>query len=116
MEQEKHELHLKLEKTEAEYENTVKELQFDISQLRHELQSQQHQSHTDDKERLDIIRELTLHNERLREESQRAGSREDQLSTEVHSLREQMMSRRSSMHLHISQLESLQEEVISIKT
>ena len=103
---------MRLEKKEAEYENTIKELQYDIGQLRHELHSQQFQSSTDVKERSDTIRELTLQNERLHEEVRQASCREEELTSQVQSLREKVTNRRSSMHIHISQLEILQQEVI----
>ncbi|XP_033748096.1 bicaudal D-related protein homolog isoform X2 [Pecten maximus] len=111
LEQEKYELHLKLEKTEAEYENKIKELQYDIDQIRHDLQSQMYQSSSDDKEKANIIKDITLQNERLKEDVQRAIFRENELSSEVQGLREQVMSRKSSMHIHLSQLEILQEEI-----
>ena len=99
-----------MEKTEAEYENTIKELQFDISQLRQELQTQQNQN--DNGERAEKIRDLTLQNERLKEDIRQSTLREDGLVNDMNSLREQMICRKSSMHFHISQLEVLQEEVI----
>ncbi|XP_069135345.1 bicaudal D-related protein homolog isoform X2 [Argopecten irradians] len=111
LEQEKYELHLKLEKTEAEYENKIKELQYDIDQIRHDLQSQMYQSSSDDKEKAHIIKDITLQNERLKEDVQRALYRENELASEVQGLREQVMSRKSSMHIHLSQLEILQEEI-----
>ncbi|XP_060085613.1 BICD family-like cargo adapter 1 [Ylistrum balloti] len=111
LEQEKYELHLKLEKTEAEYENKIKELQYDIEQIRHDFQSQMFQSTSDDKEKSHIIKDITLQNERLKEDVQRAIFRENELSSEVQGLREQVMSRKSSMHIHLSQLEILQEEI-----
>ncbi|XP_071178387.1 BICD family-like cargo adapter 1 isoform X4 [Mytilus edulis] len=111
LQQEKYELHLKLEKTEVEYENTIKELQYDISQLRHELQTQQHYSDNGDKAATEKIRELTVQNERLKEEIRQSSVHEEGLVVEMQGLREQMLCRKSSMHFHVSQLEILQEEV-----
>ncbi|XP_052075613.1 bicaudal D-related protein homolog isoform X2 [Mytilus californianus] len=111
LQQEKYELHLKLEKTEVEYENTIKELQYDISQLRHELQTQQHYSDNGDKAATEKIRELTVQNERLKEEIRQSSVHEEGLVVEMQGLREQMLCRKSSMHFHISQLEVLQEEI-----
>ncbi|VDI48662.1 coiled-coil domain-containing protein 64 [Mytilus galloprovincialis] len=111
LQQEKYELHLKLEKTEVEYENTIKELQYDISQLRHELQTQQHYSDNGDKAATEKIRELTVQNERLKEEIRQSSVHEEGLVVEMQGLREQMLCRKSSMHFHVSQLEVLQEEV-----
>ena len=58
-EQEKYGLHLKLENFEIEYDNTIKELQYDIGQLRQELVSKTNQTVAGDKEKLLKIRELT---------------------------------------------------------
>jgi predicted RNase H-like nuclease (RuvC/YqgF family) len=101
-----------MEKMEAEYENTIKELQYDISHLRHELQKQQHQSGNGGKAATEKIRELGVQNERLKEDIRQSSFREDGLMNEMQSIREQMLCRKSSMHFHISQLEVLQEEVI----
>ncbi|XP_041347863.1 bicaudal D-related protein homolog isoform X2 [Gigantopelta aegis] len=111
LEQEKHELHLRIEKIEREYENTVKELQYDISQLRQELYTSKMHSAMSEKEHSQLIRELTQHNEKLTEQVRQASIREEQLENKVHSMRQQMSSRRSSMHEHVSQLAILREEV-----
>ena len=57
--QEKYGLHLKLENFEIEYDNTIKELQYDISQLRQELESKTNQNSAGEKEKILKIRELT---------------------------------------------------------
>ncbi|XP_067651197.1 BICD family-like cargo adapter 1 isoform X1 [Haliotis asinina] len=110
LEQERHELHLRLEKIEAEYENTVKELQYDIGYLRHELQASKQQELMGDKERSQTIRNLKQQNERLNEQLKQSAHREQQLGEEVQTLREQMMSKRTSMHEHVIHLEILREE------
>ncbi|XP_046380511.1 BICD family-like cargo adapter 1 isoform X4 [Haliotis rufescens] len=110
LEQERHELHLRLEKIEAEYENTVKELQYDIGYLRHELQSSKQQEQTGDRERSQTIRSLKQQNERLNEQLKQSAYREEELGEEVQTLREQMMSKRTSMHEHVIHLEILREE------
>ena len=66
--QEKHELRLRLENIETEYENTVKELQSDIALLRHDLEEQQEQSRQGDRTKSQIVHELTQQNERLTEQ------------------------------------------------
>lgn len=100
-----------MEKKESEYENTIKELQYDISQLREELQSHQHQGSTRVKESSMAIRELTLQNERLTEDMRVATLREEELEAENQTLREKISARSSSMHAHVGQLEHLQQEV-----
>jgi predicted RNase H-like nuclease (RuvC/YqgF family) len=87
-----------MEKMEAEYENTIKELQYDISHLRHELQKQQHQSGNGGKAATEKIRELGVQNERLKEDIRQSSFREDGLMNEMQSIREQMLCRKSSMH------------------
>jgi FtsZ-binding cell division protein ZapB len=111
LEQEKYDLYLRLEKKESEYENTIKELQYDIIQLREELQFHHNQSSTSVKESAIAIRELTLQNERLTEDLRAAGMREEELEAENQSLKEKITARRSSMHVHVGQLETLQQEV-----
>lgn len=50
---------------EAEYETTVKELQHEISALRHELEEQQLTARQGDRTRSQIVHELNQQNERL---------------------------------------------------
>ena len=66
--QEKHELKLKLESVKSEYETTVRELQNDISQLRHEYEESQEQSRQSDRTRAQIVHELNQQNARLAEQ------------------------------------------------
>ena len=63
--QEKHELKLKLETVESEYETTCRELQTDVAALRQELQQEKAQSRQGDKSKSQIVTELTQQNERL---------------------------------------------------
>lgn len=100
-----------MEKKESEYENTIKELQYDISQLREELKSHQQQGSTRVKESSMAIRELTRQNERLTEDIRVATLREEELEAENQTLREKISARSSSMHAHVGQLELLQQEV-----
>uniref|UniRef100_K1P8D7 Coiled-coil domain-containing protein 64-like protein n=1 Tax=Magallana gigas TaxID=29159 RepID=K1P8D7_MAGGI len=116
LEQEKYELFLRLEKKESEYENTIKELQYDISQLREELQSHQQQGSTRVKESSMAIRELTLQNERLTEDMRVATLREEELEAENQTLREKISARSSSMHAHVGQLEHLQQEINELRS
>lgn len=87
-EQDKYGLHLKLENFQIECDNTVKELQYDINQLRQELDSKTNQNIAGDKEKLSKIRELTQQNERLSEELQQERLREEHLSEELRHLKE----------------------------
>ncbi|CAI9741357.1 Hypothetical predicted protein [Octopus vulgaris] len=110
LEQERHALRLRLESLEAEYENTVKELQDDVNQLRQDLQGQQQQLTAGDKDKVNIIRELTQQNERLSDQVQHAAEMEGQLVSEVEGLRSQV-SLRMSMPDQLDQLDALHAKI-----
>ncbi|XP_062617267.1 bicaudal D-related protein homolog isoform X2 [Saccostrea cucullata] len=116
LEQEKYELFLHLEKNETEYKNSIKELQYDISQLREELQSQRHQRSNSVKESSVAIRDLTLQNERLTEDLRNAAIKERELESENQNLKEKITARSSSMHVHVGQLEAMQQEINELRT
>lgn len=59
LEQERYGLHLKFENLEGEYENTVKELQYDISQLRDELHKHKQESGLEERDRARKIHTLS---------------------------------------------------------
>ncbi|KAL5016876.1 hypothetical protein ScPMuIL_006465 [Solemya velum] len=111
LEQEKYELHLRFEKMQSEYECVIKELQYDIVQLRHDFQEQEQSSQAGQREKSQAVDDIVCQNERLCEEIRQASLREEKLMNEVQSLRCQVTTRRSSMHEHINQLETLQEEI-----
>ncbi|XP_052833051.1 BICD family-like cargo adapter 1 isoform X2 [Octopus bimaculoides] len=110
LEQERHALRLRLESLEAEYENTVKELQDDVNQLRQDLQGQQQQLTAGDKDKVNIIRELTHQNERLSDQVQHAAETEGQLVSEIEGLRSQV-SLRMSMPDQLDQLDALHAKI-----
>ena len=72
--QEKHELRIRLENVEAEYETTVKDLQHEITSLRHELEEQQVTTRQGDRTRSQIVHELNQQNERLAEQLRKVGT------------------------------------------
>ena len=63
--QEKHELRLRLEGLEQEYEVTVRELHHDVASLRHELGKTQEAAQASERAKNAVIQELTQQNERL---------------------------------------------------
>lgn len=65
LEQEKHALKRKLDIIEGEYESRIMELQSDIKKLCHEIDQNQGLVKSTDKERSNIIKELTDQNMRL---------------------------------------------------
>ncbi|GAB1603790.1 BICD family-like cargo adapter 1 isoform X2 [Argonauta hians] len=110
LEQERHALRLRLESLEAEYETTVQELQDDVHQLRQDLQGQQQQLTAGDKDKVNIIRELKLQNERLTDQVQHAAEMEGQLVSEVEGLRSQV-SLRMTLPDQLDQLDTLQARI-----
>lgn len=111
--QEKYGLHLKLENFEIEYDNTIKELQYDISQLRQELESKTNQNNAGDKEKLLKIRELIQQNERLSEELQQERLREERLAEELRHLKDKPHSSKLNTRQQ-GKIEVLQDEVSTL--
>lgn len=64
---------MRLDNVNGEYDNTVRELQWDITQLQQQLQERVQLSQESDKDRCQIIRELTQQNERLTEQLRKVG-------------------------------------------
>ncbi|XP_064613123.1 LOW QUALITY PROTEIN: bicaudal D-related protein homolog [Liolophura sinensis] len=134
LEQERYHLKLRLDNVSGEYDNTVRELQWDITHLQQQMQERVQLSQESEKDRCQIIRELTQQNERLTEQLRKVSTcmqdeeldlllvnmsmhltgttlSEEELTGQVQSLRDQLSSRRTSMHDHIHQLEVLQDEI-----
>ncbi len=65
---------MRTESVESEYEMTIKELQSDVTTLRHELHETQTAQAHGDKSRGQIVRELTQQNERLTEQLKKVSS------------------------------------------
>ncbi|XP_068594775.1 BICD family-like cargo adapter 1 [Brachionichthys hirsutus] len=110
LEQEKHELRRRLESREGEWEGRVAELETDVLQLQGELERHQVQLREADKDKTKAISELSEQNQRLLEQLSRAAEVERQLSTQVHSLRDNFREKSMSTSQHMTQLEALQAE------
>uniref|UniRef100_A0A8D0CBQ3 BICD family like cargo adaptor 1 n=1 Tax=Scleropages formosus TaxID=113540 RepID=A0A8D0CBQ3_SCLFO len=110
LEQEKHELRRRLESREGEWEGRVAELETDVRQLQGELEKQRAQLREVDREKSRAVSELSEQNHRLLEQLSRAAEVERQLSTQVHSLRDDFREKSVSTSQHMSRLESLQAE------
>ncbi|XP_053376582.1 BICD family-like cargo adapter 1 [Mercenaria mercenaria] len=108
LEQERHGLHLKLENLEGEYENTVKELQYDIAQLREELDRNKHDSYAGEKNKLNRIQELSQQNEKLLEELQNARRMEQEYESKLHTIKNSGLANISAKQA--CQIEHLQEQ------
>ncbi|XP_033476322.2 BICD family-like cargo adapter 1 isoform X1 [Epinephelus lanceolatus] len=110
LEQEKHELRRRLESREGEWEGRVAELETDVQQLQGELERHQVQLREADRDKTKAIGELSEQNHRLLEQLSRAAEVERQLSTQVHSLRDDFREKSMSTSQHMTRLETLQAE------
>ncbi|XP_031158086.1 BICD family-like cargo adapter 1 isoform X1 [Sander lucioperca] len=110
LEQEKHELRRRLESREGEWEGRVAELETDVQQLQGELERHQVQLREADRDKTKSISELSEQNHRLLEQLSRAADVERQLSTQVHSLRDDFREKSMSTSQHMTRLETLQAE------
>ncbi|XP_032367601.1 BICD family-like cargo adapter 1 isoform X3 [Etheostoma spectabile] len=110
LEQEKHELRRRLESREGEWEGRVAELETDVQQLQGELERHQVQLREADRDKTKSISELSEQNHRLLEQLSRAAEVERQLSTQVHSLRDDFREKSMSTSQHMTRLETLQAE------
>ncbi|XP_059192247.1 BICD family-like cargo adapter 1 [Centropristis striata] len=110
LEQEKHELRRRMESREGEWEGRVAELETDVQQLQGELERHQVQLREADRDKTKAISELSEQNHRLLEQLSRAAEVERQLSTQVHSLRDDFREKSMSTSQHMTRLETLQAE------
>uniref|UniRef100_A0A9J8ARA8 BICD family like cargo adaptor 1 n=1 Tax=Cyprinus carpio carpio TaxID=630221 RepID=A0A9J8ARA8_CYPCA len=110
LEQEKHELRRRLENREGEWEGRVAELETDVQHLQGELERHQVQLREADRDKSRAISELSEQNHRLLEQLSRAAEVEKQLSTQVHSLRDDFKEKSLSTNQHMTRLETLQAE------
>uniref|UniRef100_A0A3P8RN47 BICD family like cargo adaptor 1 n=1 Tax=Amphiprion percula TaxID=161767 RepID=A0A3P8RN47_AMPPE len=110
LEQEKHELRRRMESREGEWESRVSELETDVQQLQGELERHQVQLREADRDKTKAISELSEQNHRLLEQLSRAAEVERQLSTQVHSLRDDFREKSMSTSQHMTRLETLQAE------
>uniref|UniRef100_A0A3B3ZW15 BICD family like cargo adaptor 1 n=1 Tax=Periophthalmus magnuspinnatus TaxID=409849 RepID=A0A3B3ZW15_9GOBI len=111
LEQEKHELRRRLESREGEWEERVAELESDVLHLQEELEKHQVQLRDADRDKSRAIRELSEQNHRLLEQLNRAAEVEQQLSTQVTSLRDDFREKSMSTSQHMTRLETLQAEI-----
>lgn len=96
------------------YESKVAELHSDLNSLKREVESKQQEAKLSEKERMALVSELTEQNQRLTAQLRSAVNAEEQLATQLQSLRDQFNARRSNMTDHVGQLELLREEIVII--
>ena len=111
LEQEKHRLKRELDIVEEEYEQRISDLQTDLNEMRHKIQDAETSSRCHDRERQSLVSSLSEQNQRLTNELQAAGRREEELQNRLSELRNQVNDKRMSMQDHVLYLENLKEEV-----
>lgn len=116
LEQEKYQLRRRLDAALTDYEIRVSELQTDISELQKSLEEQQRLMKQADREHTVIINELTEQNQRLTAQLKEANRKEENLTCQLQSLRDQFSLRKIAMSDHTSHLENLRDEVRTQKS
>ncbi|XP_030065870.1 BICD family-like cargo adapter 2 [Microcaecilia unicolor] len=110
LEQEKHELRLKLEAQESEMDNRVAELENDLSSLKEQLRHQRWEQQDTSREKSHAVRELAEQNQRLVEQLSQASQVEQRLMNELHTLREENRVKNLTSTENTARLQSLQAE------
>ena len=95
----------------SDYEIQVNELQGDIIDLKKSLDDQQRVLKQSDKEKSSLISELSEQNQRLTTQLRDVTKKEESLTIQLQSLRDQFSLRKVAMSDHVSHLENLRQEV-----
>ncbi|XP_078598202.1 BICD family-like cargo adapter 1 isoform X3 [Branchiostoma floridae x Branchiostoma japonicum] len=111
LEQEKHEQKQKLDRLQGEYESRLADIESDITHYQGAAEEAQSNLKAVEREKLDMIADLSEQNQRLTEQLARSCESEKQLSAQVQGLREQFKERNSSNSDHMYQVDSLNAEV-----
>ena len=111
MEQEKHRLRQQLQLLEDEYEQRILELQTDIDSLSEKLSNTDSSCRLQDRERSNLVAQLTEQNQRLTSELQASVAREQELQSRINQLRDQVTDKRITVQDHMTHLEILREEI-----
>ncbi|XP_071517152.1 bicaudal D-related protein homolog isoform X2 [Panulirus ornatus] len=111
LEQEKHGLRRKLTATESEYEIKIQELTIDIQNAKGDLQEQREALRQTEREKSQLIDQLTEQNQRLTTQLKESSKHEHQLEQQLQLLRDQFNLRKSNMTEQVSTLEVLREEI-----
>ena len=96
---------------EDEYEQRILDLQTDIDSLRDRLANTDTNSRLHDREKANLVAQLTEQNQRLTSELQASASREQELQSRIHQLRDQVTDKRITVQDHVTHLEILREEI-----
>ncbi|CAG7717088.1 unnamed protein product [Allacma fusca] len=111
LEQEKYQVKRKYEAAKSDYEIRVAELQADINELKQSLEEQQTLMKQSDRDKKLLINELTEQNQRLTSQLKEASKKEELLTSQLQTLREQFSIRKVVMSDHVSHLDNLREEI-----
>ena len=111
LEQEKYILRRKLDAAIADYDIRVSELQADINDLQTMLDDQQKHARASDKEKTAQISELSEQNHKLSFELAEMASREEKLTMQIQSLKDQYSIRKCVLSDQVNHLENLRDEV-----
>jgi coiled-coil domain-containing protein 64 len=111
LEQEKYLLRRKFEALSADYEMRVSEFQADIGELHAVLEDQQKLSRANEKEKLTQLTDLTEQNHRLTSELSDACRREERLTLQLQSMKDQYSIRKCVLSDQVNHMENLRDEV-----
>uniref|UniRef100_V9KI59 Bicaudal D-related protein 1-like protein n=1 Tax=Callorhinchus milii TaxID=7868 RepID=V9KI59_CALMI len=111
LEQEKHEWRLRFEGKESEWEARVAELENDLQRLECELERRHRALQEADRDKIHSVQELREQNHRLLERLSKAAVMEQELTSELHSLRERHRDRSQLLIEDATTTHSLQAEV-----
>ncbi|KAF5276803.1 hypothetical protein FQR65_LT16169 [Abscondita terminalis] len=111
VEQDRHLLKRKLASVESEYDARILELQNDITELTTKLTAKENSIRQWERDKGNVVGELSAQNARLASQLKDALTLESQLQLEIRSLREQCAVGKSNLHEHINNADSLRDEL-----
>lgn len=111
LEQERHSSRRKLEIVQEECDSKILELQGDISELKKTLDFRESCIKQIEKDKTQLIEDLSAQNQRLKAQLKECGKNEESLTVQLSSLRDQCNLKKSSLQDHVSNLEILRDEV-----
>ncbi|KAH9503908.1 hypothetical protein Btru_064128 [Bulinus truncatus] len=110
LQQEKHDLHLELEKIETEYQNAMKDLQDDVISLRKQLRDKDDLK-ISERERSRSLREAQINSDYYMDEIRKASKREEELVVELSEQREKIDSSAATIKDQMDHIAMLRDQV-----
>lgn len=108
---EKESVRLRLLAVEGDYESQMHELQFEISNLRGEVQTQKRICIVASRTDQEALQTLTERNQTLETQLGDSQQREEDMSGRVKEMQHHLIVSRASIQSHVEQIESLRAEV-----